>query len=97
MKQKRNIPNLDFSELFNKRLAEASDEIKVAIEGSIEPFLEDPNHPALRNHALKEKFAGFRSIDVTGDYRAVFKEITSSTGQIVYIFHLLGTHEELYG
>jgi addiction module RelE/StbE family toxin len=96
MKQRKNIPNLDFSDFFNKQLAEASDEIKAALEDTIELFLEEPHHPALRNHALKEKFSGYKSIDVTRDYRAVFKQTTRGE-QTVIEFYLLGTHKELYG
>jgi addiction module RelE/StbE family toxin len=36
-------------------------------------FVEDSNHPSLRNHALKAKFAGLRSIDVTDDWRALYR------------------------
>jgi addiction module RelE/StbE family toxin len=71
-------------------------EIKEAFRETLALFLEDPHHPFLRNHPLKEQFAGYRSIDVTDDWRAVFKE--SSTGdRVVITFHLIGTHKELYG
>jgi mRNA-degrading endonuclease YafQ of YafQ-DinJ toxin-antitoxin module len=51
--------------------------------------------PALRNHALHGTLAGYRSIDVTEDYRAVFRK-TVTGGQALIVFHLLGTHKELY-
>jgi len=42
---------------------------------------------------LTGKYKGFRSINITGDWRAVFRELKS--GEIVY-FDLLGTHSKLY-
>jgi hypothetical protein len=30
-------------------------------------FLEEPHHPFLRNYPLKEKFAGYKSIDVADE------------------------------
>lgn len=43
-------------------------------------FLERPFEPILENHALHAEYAGCRSINVTGDYRATFttKQRTSS-------------------
>lgn len=59
-------------------------------------FKEDPSHSLLRNHPLKEKLAGYRSIDVTEDYRAIFKE-SKTRKQKIITFHKIGTHRELYG
>jgi len=55
-------------------------------------FLEDPFHPLLRNHALKEKYEGYRSIDITGDLRALYELIDDKTAYFVY----LDTHSNLY-
>jgi len=70
-------PDIIFSDRFERRLQEVPDEIKAAFADALELFNEDPNHPILRNHELKEKFTGSRSINVTEDWRAVFKENTS--------------------
>lgn len=70
-----NKPLIKYSKLFNKQRKALSLEIKIAFRDARELFLENPNHSALRNHFLKKKFAGYKSIDVTGDYRALFKEI----------------------
>jgi len=92
----RNIPNIKFSDRFDKHLRNVSDEIKTAFLETLDLFLEDQNYPVLRNHSLKENFAGYRSINVTDDYRAVFKE-TQSGEQKIITFHMLGMHRELYG
>jgi len=54
-------------------------------------FLVDPHHPLLNNHPVEKRFPGCRSINVTGDYRAIFKQ----EGPDI-IFVKIGTHSELY-
>lgn len=92
----RIAPDVEFSDRFERKLQEVPDEIKAAFADALDLFIEEPNHPTLRNHPLKKKHVGFRSIDVTGDVRAVFKEVQIAE-RIVIKFHLLGTHKELYG
>ena len=91
----KNEPRIEFTPLFTKQRKAAPLEVKQALLDTLELFLADPLNPFLRNHALKEKFAGFRSIDVTEDVRAVFKEEQSGERKVI-TFHLLGTHDELY-
>lgn len=59
-------------------------------------FSKDPNDPQLDNHPLREQYVGYRSIDITADYRALYKE-RSAEKDIVAQFVMLGTHKELYG
>jgi mRNA-degrading endonuclease YafQ of YafQ-DinJ toxin-antitoxin module len=59
-------------------------------------FEKNPFDPSLNNHPLKEPYEGFRSIDITNDYRAVYEEVPSGNETVAY-FSLLGTHKELYG
>ena len=89
-------PNIKFSNRFDKQLSGSPDEIIDAFFETLALFLENPNHPFLRNHALKENFSGYRSIDVTEDVRALFKE-TRSGEQRIITFHLIETHPQLYG
>jgi len=56
-------------------------------------FLEHPFDPLLNNHLLHEPYAGCRSINVTGDYRAVFY----NERQDIVRFIIIGTHHELFG
>ncbi|MDO8657437.1 MAG: type II toxin-antitoxin system mRNA interferase toxin, RelE/StbE family [Candidatus Levybacteria bacterium] len=88
-------PLIEFSDNFNKQRKAAPKYIKVAFREILELFLEDQNHPHLRNHALKEGLASYRSIDITENWRAIFKEVKSKTKKII-IFHMIGTHEQLY-
>jgi len=55
-------------------------------------FIDNPYSRELRNHALQGKHKGYRSINVTGDVRAIYKHIDSDTHYFVEI----GTHSELY-
>ena len=83
---------IKFSERFDQQIRNAPDEIPEAFFAMLELFLYDPRHPALRNHPLTGKYAGFRSIDVTGDYRALFRQ---EGNRIIFVD--IGTHDQLYG
>jgi mRNA-degrading endonuclease YafQ of YafQ-DinJ toxin-antitoxin module len=92
----KNFPRIEFTPYFNKQRRLAPLEIKEAFFETLALLAEDPHNPFLRNHALKDKLSGYRSIDITDDWRAVFKE-TRSGNRTVFTFHMFGTHEELYG
>src|SRR5689334_21635039 len=87
---------IEFAGQFDKQLQEAPDDIKGTFREVLTFFMADPTHPALRNHALTGKFAGYRSIDVTDDWRAVFREERVRERMVVK-FYRLGTHTQLYG
>mgnify|MGYP001615158058 CR=1 FL=1 len=59
----------------------------------LELFSNDPFHPLLENHALRGEWKEYRSINITGDVRAVFRAL--DTERIEFV--LIGTHHELYG
>jgi len=88
---------INLSPKFNSQLIKAPTEIKIAFDESLELFKEDPlkPHPNLRSHSLREKYTGFSSIDVTEDWRALFK-IRQTKLKTVITFHILGTHTQLY-
>ena len=54
-------------------------------------FLENPLHPLLHNHSVDKAFPGCRSINITGDYRAIFRQEKD-----IAVFIDIGTHSELY-
>ena len=83
---------MEFSPLFIKRITEAPIEIKIAFREALELFLSNPNHDALRNHPLTGKYAGTHSIDVTDDWRALYR---NERERIIFVE--LGTHDQLYG
>lgn len=55
-------------------------------------FLQDQFGPILNNHALNGKYLGYRSINVTGDLRIVFKKEKDNV-----IFVSIDSHSNLYG
>jgi addiction module RelE/StbE family toxin len=87
---------IKYTKRFRKQYQKADKEIRNVFTQALELFLEEPVHPILRNHPLKEKFTGYRSINVTADWRAIFKQ-KQSDKRIIITFYLLGTHKELYG
>jgi addiction module RelE/StbE family toxin len=83
---------IEYSPVFIKLISNAPIAIKIAFRDALDLFAENSNHPALRNHPLTGKYAGFHSIDVTEDWRALYREEKERI-----MFADLGTHEELYG
>ena len=88
------IKRVEFSKKFEKDLKKASRKVQLATKTRLEIFLLDKFNPVLNNHSLTGKYEGYRSINITGDWRAVFREFDG--GQTVY-FNTLGTHSKLYG
>ena len=89
-----NEPRIEFSSKFNKERNAASLDIKIAFREAYEIFQEDPDNEVLRNHPLDKegkKFFGFWSIDVTGNWRAIYRKEENKI-----IFVALDTHGRLY-
>lgn len=82
-----------FHKKFRRRYEKLQQGEKRSAEERIRLFYENPFHPLLENHALHGVWQGCRSINITGDLRAVYEEINSDTAHFV----ALGTHPELYG
>ncbi len=55
-------------------------------------FQKDQYNPILNNHSLRGGYTGCRSINVTGDVRAIFIKNNSEI-----IFVAIGSHSKLYG
>ncbi len=73
----------------SKRLKSAQ---KEKLEIRLKLFGEDQFDPILNNHALRGSYSGYRSINITGDLRAIFK-IDGS----IRIFTAIDSHSNLYG
>ena len=85
---------LKYSKTFAKQLEKAPQSIQDAFCERLTMFLMSPFDPKLNNHALKGKFLGCRSMNITGDWRAIFV-ITKENDLLEFV--LLGTHSNLYG
>ena len=55
-------------------------------------FSIDPFDPMLNNHPLRGTYAGYRSINIAGDLRAIYRQIDPD----VYFFVAIGPHKKLY-
>lgn len=78
---------------FNKAYLKLTEKVKLKFKQKLILFLENEYNPLLENHALAGKFKGFRSINVTGDFRAIYYRLE----QEVAVFVNIGTHSQLYG
>ncbi|MFA5995893.1 MAG: type II toxin-antitoxin system mRNA interferase toxin, RelE/StbE family [Patescibacteria group bacterium] len=65
---------INFSKRFNKQYKKAALNIQRAFNNRLQIFIDNKFHSSLHNHALTGQFEGFRSINVTGDWRALFHE-----------------------
>ena len=87
--------NILFDRTFKKQYDKADKKIQKAFEDKLHLFAKDTNSHQLRNHKLIGKHKGLRSINITGDWRALFIE-NKTNDDIIVTFVLLGTHSQLY-
>ena len=81
-----------YSKAFIKQAKKLSPELRKKLREKIKLFADNPLAPTLRNHALKGKYKEYRSIDITGDVRALYLQQDNEA-----IFDAVGTHSQLYG
>lgn len=84
-----------YDPLFLKKLKKANVRIRKSVKDRLLAFSSDPNNTQLNNHPLKNEYQGFRSINITNDWRAIYKEEKIGKDKVAY-FIILGTHKELY-
>ena len=80
---------------FIEKLKNTNVRIRKSFREKITIFQHNPSDPILDNHALQRELTGYRSIDITPDYRAIFEELREGE-ETIYFFFLFGTHKELY-
>ncbi len=78
---------------FLKSYAKLPTGVKNKFFQRVQLFLDEPDHPILHIHALKGDMAPLQSMNITGDYRALF---TIDNKKKHIIFYKIGTHSELY-
>lgn len=84
--------NISYSKDFITQAKKLNPKIRQKLLERVELFVENPLHPTLRNHQLKGKWKDHRSIDITGDVRALYLQRENEA-----IFDAIGTHSQLYG
>ena len=84
---------IETTKSFDKQYAKLNIKLKASFKTRIELFKNNPFDTRLRNHTLKGKYLGYRSIDITGDVRALY----TVKGDLVIVFGFIGSHSQLYG
>ncbi|HCM82742.1 MAG: hypothetical protein UW52_C0069G0003 [Candidatus Gottesmanbacteria bacterium GW2011_GWA1_44_24b] len=92
----KNPVRIDFSKSFDKQLRKAPVKIKIAFRKRLSLFLRYQHHPLLNNHSLIGKLTGLRSINITGDWRAIYSIEMKKNKEYTVLFEMLGTHSQLY-
>ena len=77
---------------FKKKYQKLAPKIVEKLDDRLRLFSKEEFNPVLNNHALKGKWLGYRSINVTGDTRAIFKRDEETA-----IFVAVDSHSNLYG
>ncbi len=84
--------NVVYSKKFLKELDKSPKKIKKAFFKRLRLFKDDYTHPLLRNHNLTGKMTGLSSVNITGDWRAVYEKQSDEA----VVFVRIGTHSQLY-
>lgn len=80
-----------YKDKFDKKFRKLNPKIQNQFYERLSIFITNRYHPILNNHRVEKRFAGCRSINITGDYRAIFQDESN-----MVIFINIGTHSELY-
>ncbi|HLD19845.1 MAG TPA: type II toxin-antitoxin system mRNA interferase toxin, RelE/StbE family [Patescibacteria group bacterium] len=83
---------IKFHQNFEKKYKKLSARLKLKIKERNVLFAHNPFDALLNNHALKGKYVGYRSINITGDIRVVYKLIDVDLS----LFVTIDTHSNLY-
>lgn len=83
---------LRFHRNFQKQLKKLSRAEQNQTKERLKLFLLNPFQPILNNHPLRGKYEGYRSINISGDLRALYCKV----GKDEYRFMAIDTHSNLY-
>lgn len=79
--------------IFDKQYSKLPKKIRERFKERRNIFLADPFNPILENHPLNPPYVGCRSINITGNYRAIYYRETED----IIRFFKIGTHHQLFG
>lgn len=77
---------------FDKKLKKFPKKIQEQVIERLDMFLLDEFNPILNNHKLHGELKDYRSINVSGDIRIVYRRIDDNACYLLFI----GSHSELY-
>ena len=84
---------IEYSKKFLKLYKKVPILVKKRLIERIKLFEKNREAVTLHDHRLKGKWSGLRSINITGDWRAIYTEVEKNRIR----FYLIGTHSQLYG
>ncbi len=84
---------VDSTKHFRKQFKKLTPKIHAQFDQRLALFLRKRSDKQLHDHALTGKYKGYRSINITGDIRALYYE----HGGTIIIFAFIGSHSQLYG
>ena len=82
-----------FHGIFEKQIKKLASSNRIKLKEKLGIFIADEFNPILNNHPLKGKYKGYRSINIAGDLRAVYKRDPNNN---CAIFIAIGSHNKLY-
>lgn len=77
---------------FVKQFKKLPKKVQEKFEQRLPVFISNPFSEELNNHSVEKRFPGCHSINITGDYRVIYKYEDD-----IVTFTNIGTHSELYG
>ncbi len=81
-----------FHKNFDKQYKKLTKQQQEKTRERLEVFLDNSFNPILNNHPLKGKYTDYRSINITGNIRAIYKFITEQE----CVFVAIDSHSNLY-
>ena len=84
--------SIHYHKNFKKQFARLPKKIQDKFWTRIAIFLRDPYSMELNNHPLSGEWGKHRSMDITGDIRAVYRIENEMA-----LFATIGSHSQLYG
>ncbi|MBI2054953.1 MAG: type II toxin-antitoxin system mRNA interferase toxin, RelE/StbE family [Candidatus Sungbacteria bacterium] len=81
-----------FHKNFDKNYQKLPKSVRDKFKKRLRLFITNPFNPLLNNHALHGEWRDFRSINVTGDFRAFYKPLNDTSVE----FAIIDTHSNLY-
>ena len=84
---------IEYSKKFIKEFKKCPSKVRIAFKNKLKTLTKNQFNPILNNHSLSGKLKEYKSININGDWRAIFQEIKKE--DVIY-FVAIGTHSKLY-
>lgn len=79
--------------IFIKQMKKLPLHLRRQVRDRVQLLVENSANPLLNDHKLGPPYESYRSINITGDWRLVYKRIETD----IYYLRAVGTHHQLYG